>query len=122
MTTRDDVLKYVYENYGTKSEKPWANDFYSEVLRQKSNNKWYGVIMRVQKNKVGLSGEEFVDILNVKCEPEMVATLISQKGLAPAYHMNKTHWITIILDGTVPDNEIYSLLDISYGLTCNAEK
>ena len=78
--------------------------------------------MRVQKNKVGLSGEEFVDILNVKCEPEMVATLISQKGLAPAYHMNKTHWITIILDGTVPDNEIYSLLDISYGLTCNAEK
>ena len=122
MTTRDGVLRYVYENYGTKSEKPWANDFYSEVLRQKSNKKWYGVIMRVQKNKVGLSGEEFVDILNVKCEPEMVATLVYQKGLAPAYHMNKTHWITIILDGTVPDNEIYSLLDISYGLTCNAEK
>lgn len=117
MVTRADILKYAEEYYNTKPEHLWAKYPSFEVLRHSRNRKWYAIMMDVPQNKVGLDGDEIIDILNVKCEPDMVALLSSQKGFSHAYHMNKKHWITIILDGTVADNEIYNLLDISYEMT-----
>jgi predicted DNA-binding protein (MmcQ/YjbR family) len=38
-------------------------------------------------------------------------------GFLPAYHMNKEHWLTVLLDNTVPEKEIYELIDDSYELT-----
>ena len=117
MVTRADLLKYAKETYDTKSERLWAKYPTNEVLRHRRNRKWYAIIMDVSRNKVGLEGEELVDILDVKCDPDMIALLSPQRGFAPAYHMNKKHWITIILDGTVADDEVYNLLDLSYELT-----
>lgn len=117
MVTRADILKYANENFNTKSEHLWARYPTYEVLRHDRNKKWYGVIMDVPGIKVGLDGEEAVDILDIKCEPDMIASLVSQKGFAPAYHMNKKHWITVILDGTVADDVIYNLIDLSYEMT-----
>ena len=73
--------------------------------------------MSVTNDKVGLKGEGNIDILNVKCEPERVMILSQQPGFAPAYHMNKKHWISIILGGDAPDALIFELIDISYKLT-----
>ena len=73
--------------------------------------------MDVTYNTVDISKEEMIDIINIKLDPEMILQLSSQKGFRPAYHMNKTHWITIILDGSVMDDEIYNLIDISFDLT-----
>lgn len=117
MVTRTDILKYVKENYNTKPEHLWEKSPDNVVFRHKHNNKWYAIIMDVQKNKVGLDGNEIIDIINVKCEPDMVNLLKGQTGFYNAYHMNKEHWLTIILNGTVPDNEIYNLIDTSYELT-----
>ena len=117
MVAREDILKYANISYNTKSERLWTKFPGYEVLRHNRNKKWYALIANVSRNKIGLSGEELIDILNVKCDPDMVAVLSSQKGIIPAYHMNKRHWITIILDGTVSDQEIYHLLDLSYEIT-----
>ena len=117
MVTRADILKYAEENFNTKPEHLWAKYPEYEVLRHSRNGKWYAIIMDIPQNKVGLTGDETIDVLDVKCEPDMVSFLTSQKGYAPAYHMNKKHWLTIILDGTVEDSEIYNLLDISFELT-----
>lgn len=117
MTTRADILKYALDNYNTKSEHPWEKYPDSEILRHGRNKKWYALIMDISGKKVGLESDEIIDIMNVKCNPDMVLALSSQKGFFPAYHMNKQHWITIILDGTVDDNEIFNLLDLSYELT-----
>lgn len=117
MVTRADILKYVDENYNTEPEHLWAQYPSYEVLRHRRNRKWYAIIMDIPKNRIGLTEDEIVDVLDVKCEPEMIDVLVSQKGFFPAYHMNKKHWITVILDGTVADNEIYSLLDQSYEMT-----
>ena len=117
MVTREDILKYVDENYNTKSEHLWAKYPSYEVLRHNSNRKWYAVIMDIPRNKVGLDGEELIDVLDVKCEPDMVPLLSSQEGFCEAYHMNKKHWITIVLNGTAADEEIYNFLDMSYELT-----
>lgn len=58
-----------------------------------------------------------MDVLNVKCDPISIASLCTQPGLFPACHMNKDKLISIILDGTVSDDEIISLVASSYQLT-----
>ena len=119
MLSRTDLLEYAKDKYNTVSEKLWLKYPSYEVLRHEKNRKWYAIIMGVQKNKVGLNEEGLIDILDVKCEPGLIPILLRQKGFAPAYHMSKEHWISIILNGSVNDEEIYNLLDGSYKMTNN---
>lgn len=64
--------------------------------------------------RLELEGDELVDVMNVKCGPIMVGSLLTQDGFFSAYHMNKSSWISVILDDTVPDEEICPLLELSY--------
>ena len=66
---------------------PW-NDW-NAVLRHTDNNKWYGVIIEVDRSKLGMDGTGVVDVLNVKCDPTIIGMLRMQPGFYPAYHMNK---------------------------------
>ena len=52
--------------------------------------------------------------MNVKCGAIMAGSLLSQKGFLPAYHMNKNYWVSILLDGSLPDEQIAPLLELSY--------
>lgn len=115
--TREDLIQYAYETYGTQIEYLWKSSPDNGILRHKHNRKWYAAILPVAGNKVGLDSDEIIDILDLKCEPDMIYSLCEQRGFAPAYHMNKKHWITIILDGTVSKDVIYNLLDLSYEMT-----
>lgn len=112
---RKELFEWVKETYGTIPDYPW-NDW-NCVLRHKENNKWYALIMEVPESKLGLMGERIVDVVNVKCDPVLIGSLRMKKGFFPAYHMNKDKWISIILDGSVPEDEIKDLIDLSYQLT-----
>ena len=72
--------------------------------------------MSVEKCTLGLEGNEVVDIMDVKCDPEMTSMIIQTFGFLPGYHMNKQHWITILLDGSVSEAKILDFLDMSYDL------
>ena len=53
--------------------------------------------------------------LNLKCDPDKAeAQRIFYSAVRPGYHMNKRHWNTLILDGTMPDEEILAMVDESY--------
>jgi predicted DNA-binding protein (MmcQ/YjbR family) len=53
--------------------------------------------------------------INLKCEPALALELRERyPAVVPGYHMNKTHWNTIYLDGSISDREIYSWIDHSY--------
>lgn len=117
MFTRDDIWRYAYENYGTTPAYLWEKTPSVGVLRHHPGNKWYAIVMDVPENKVGGHTNTPVDIINLKCDPDMIASLVHQKGYAPAWHMNKTHWITVLLNGTVPGETICQLIDMSYELT-----
>lgn len=117
MVTRNDIWRYAYDNYNTSPAYLWEKSPSYGVLRHRSNNKWYAIIMDIPHNKVGGDTNALIDIMNLKCDPDMIASLVHQRGFAPAWHMNKTHWISVILDGTVPDDTIYQLLDMSYSIT-----
>jgi predicted DNA-binding protein (MmcQ/YjbR family) len=115
---REEVFKYIKDKYNTNPAYLWEKYPFYAAFRH-SNNKWFGIIMNVKKEKLGLNGKEEIDILNVKCPPELVGKLRLNKGITKAYHMNKEHWITILLDGSVNDKMIKDLIDWSYDLTTN---
>lgn len=55
--------------------------------------------------------------LNLKCDPERSAELRERyDAVEPGYHMNKKHWITVILDGSIPDGQLQGWIDDSYDL------
>ena len=107
---REEIYEYVKKQYGTVPESPE-----SAVLRHQ-NGKWYAVIMQVEKSRLGLEGDTKVDIIDVKCDPDMVGLLTQTYGFLPGYHMNKKYWITMLLDGTVSEAKILDFLDMSYDL------
>ena len=112
---KEEIFEYVQKQYGTLPEYLWSKLPDSAVLRHK-NGKWYAVIMTVEKSKLGLDGKEPVDIMDVKCDPDMTNMIIQTYGFLPGYHMNKQHWITILLDGSVSEAKVLDFLDMSYDL------
>lgn len=114
---RGAVLKYALEQYGTQPEYPWDNSPDAAVLRHAVGGKWYGLIMSVPKSKFGFSDDKPVDVLNLKCDPVMNGSMRLNDGIYPAYHMNKEHWISVLLDGTADTELIKMLIDTSYELT-----
>lgn len=112
---RKRMIQYAQDTFGTEAEYLWADAPNYAVLRHSGSKKWYAIIMDVPSNRLGLAGEGSVDVMNVKCSTIMIGSLLSEKGFLPAYHMNKTHWISILFDGSVPDEQIFPLLELSYG-------
>ena len=112
---REEIYEYVKKQYGTVPEYLWKESPESAVLRH-PNGKWYAVLMQVEKSKLGLEGDTKVDIIDVKCDPDMVGLLTETYGFLPGYHMNKKYWITMLLDGTVSEAKILDFLDMSYDL------
>ena len=118
---REEIYEYVKKQYGTVPEYLWKESPESAVLRHK-NGKWYAVIMNVERSKLGLDGDDTVEIIDVKCGPEMTGMIIQTYGFLPGYHMNKQHWITILLDGIVGESKILDFLDMSYDLIDRMQK
>jgi len=117
VSDRSKVLKYVKNKYQTLPDYPWRSHPSYAVLRHTGHRKWYGVVMSVARNKLGLPGDGRIDVMNLKCRPELIGALRLAPGFLPAYHMNKEHWLTVVLDGSVSEEEIFDLIDLSFYLT-----
>lgn len=114
---RIELEKYIYDEYGVAPEHPWLDSPGYEVFRRADNKKWFALIMDIPAHKLGIASEEFVDVVNLKCDSLLIGSLMGKPGYFPAWHMNKNHWITVLLDGGAPDNEVCMLLDMSYRAT-----
>lgn len=73
--------------------------------------------MNIDYATLKINHPDQVDLLNLKCGPDLIENLIQIPGIIPAYHMNKTHWISVLLDRTVPAEQIRNLINLSYQLT-----
>ena len=115
---RENIINFALSLEGAMADKPFPDDFDTTVLRHADTGKWFGIIMNISGNKVGLSPDIKVDVMNVKCKPEDTFTAREiSSGILPAYHMNKKHWISILLNGTVEKELTEALLENSYELT-----
>src|SRR5689334_21765010 len=117
MIEREEIFAYVKEKFDTEPDYPWLKYPDYAVLRHDGGGKWYGLMMHVPRMKLGLAGEGSAEIVELKCDPALNSSLRSQQGILPAYHMNKEHWMTTVLESPFPKEEIYNLIDLSYDLT-----
>ena len=114
---RNELEAFIMETYNAVADYPWRKSPNHEVFRHCSNRKWFALIMDVPKNKLGLQGEELLDVVNLKCDQILIGSLRGEHGFFPAYHMSKDNWITAALDGSAADDKIKMLLDMSYQAT-----
>lgn len=113
---REEIEKYIEENYDNSKEYPW-NKYPNYTTFKHNNKKWFALIMDVPFKKLKIDKDGIVNVINLKSIPEMIGGLRKEQGILPAYHMNKEYWITVLLDGSVPKEKIYDLIDMSYKLT-----
>ncbi|MDE7306494.1 MAG: MmcQ/YjbR family DNA-binding protein [Clostridia bacterium] len=108
------IIAYARETYGDELEFLWEKFSDNAVLRRKDNNKWYAVILTVAKNKFGFDSTEKAEVLDLRADPEFIQKAVDNKRFFNGYHMNKKHWITVLLDGSVDVQTIYKMIDDSY--------
>lgn len=105
---KQDIINYCLELKNTYEDYPFKNDNYSVTIKHKENNKWFALIMNVNDNFY----------LNVKTNPEYSELLRNTYSyIIPAYHMNKEHWNTIIVDYNCDESLVKELILQSYDLT-----
>ena len=119
---REFVFKLCKERYGTEPDYPFSDKYNSAVLRHSDTRKWYGIVLNVSPKVFGLSGDKKVDVINLKIDPLMMGSFLDEKGIFPAYHMSKTCWISVLLDGSVDADTLAFLIDISFELTAKKRK
>lgn len=110
------ISKLIFEKYGDKPEFMWNTAHGYGVFRNPVTQKWYALIMNIDKSKIDKGSGE-VEILNLKLDKNTVSKLLKQKGFYSSYHMKKDDWISIILDDTNSDETIMNLIKESYSNT-----
>ncbi len=118
---REGFLEYCKEIYGTSPDYPFDDMFETAVLRHADNRKWYAILMKVPRRKFGQKSDEVVDVVNMKLPTEMFGSFGLSDGVHPAYHMNKLHWISVILPDA-PDEVVQFLVNVSFEATSDKRK
>ena len=119
--TRQAFLNYCLDTYGTAADYPFDEDFETAVFRHTDNRKWYAIMMRVSRRKFGPDSDEIVDVVNLKLPIEMFGSFDASDGVYPAYHMNKLHWISVLLPDA-KEELIDLLVNASYEATKGKKK
>ena len=101
------------------ADHPFEDDLDTTVVRHGAEGKWFGLFMRVSGKHLGRTENERFDVLNLKIDPEesYIVREMYPASILPAYHMSKRHWISVILDGSVPNDFCEMLVGKSYDLT-----
>ena len=112
-----EIIDYCNNKYGENHVNPFKK--HPDILAfVNEKNKWYALMSNVEYNKLNKTSNIItkVKILNVKYPTDKILEIIDNKNIFPAYHMNKKHWISIVLDKNIKLETIKELIDISYSL------
>ena len=119
--TKQEFLEYCLDTYGTSPDYPFDDWNESAVLRHTDTRKWYAITMKVPRYKLGIDSDEAIDIVNLKLPSEMFGSFSEADGVYPAYHMNKLHWISVLLPDA-PDDVVKFLTNASFEATKATKK
>ena len=119
------IAAAILERYGVEPDFPWEDEKHgaSGVFRHGGNNKWFGLIMNIDRRLLDRTAdEEAIDVMNLKADENKAAVLHKIRGIYPAYHMNHKKWISVTLDDTLADRDVMDLIDESFRLTSGVVK
>jgi len=117
MMNRQELAAYLTDTYSVAGEQLFAQYPSFLVFRHHGNRKWFAVIMDIPRKNLNLPGEGQTQVVNLKCDTRLIGSFREEPGIFPGWHMNKAHWLSVALDGTVDDEKIKFLVDMSYELT-----
>jgi predicted DNA-binding protein (MmcQ/YjbR family) len=103
------MIAFARETWGDELEFLWKQFPDYAVLRRADTQKWYAVIMRLSRRKLGFNSDETVEIIDLRREADT-----DDPRFLPGYHMNKKTWMTVVLDGTTPFGELAKLFAASH--------
>ena len=107
----NQITDLILKKYNIKPIFKWEKYNYGVF---ENNNKWFAIIMNIDGAKLGLKKGE-IEIINLKVKN--INTLLKQKGVYEAYHMNKKNWVSIVLDDSLSNEQIMELIHESYSYT-----
>ncbi len=110
------ISQMILNRFGDAPFFEWESTPDFGVFKNKNNMKWYGLIMNINAQKFGLD-DQMIDVINLKLDPNHIQQLLKEDGYYPAYHMNKKYWLSVFLDDTLSDDDIFSLIEESYSYT-----
>ena len=114
---RQGLTAYLTDTYSVEGERLFTKYPSFLVFRHSGNKKWFAVIMDIPRKNLGLPGEGEISVVNLKCDTRLIGSFREEPGIFPGWHMNKAHWVSVALDGTVENEKIKFLVDMSYELT-----
>ena len=114
--TRQIFFELYESTFRTLPDYPFEEDFETAVFRHTDSHKWYAIVMRVSRRKFGLESDEIVDVVNLKLPTEMFGSFGVSDGVYPAYHMNKLHWVSVLLPDA-PTEVVAFLTNVSFEAT-----
>ena len=119
--TKQEFFELCSSSYLALPDYPFDEDFETAVFRHTDNRKWFALVMRISRRKLSIDSDDMVDVVNLKLPSEMFGSFGEADGVYPAYHMNKLHWISVILSDA-PDNVVKFLLNASFEATRSKKK
>lgn len=116
--TKEEFFLYCFEEYGVAPDYPFTSkkDGDTAIFRHSHNKKWFALTMDIPKSKLGIESNEVATVVNMKYSEDMLTAFGRPKGVYPAYHMNKRHWVSVLLD-TADEELVKLILEESYSLT-----
>ena len=114
---RQELAAYLTDSYATTGEHLFTRYPSFLVFRHTGNRKWFAVLMDIPKKNLGMTGDGEISVVNLKCDTRLIGSFRDEPGIFPGWHLNKAHWLSVALDGTVDDKKIKFLVDTSYILS-----
>ena len=114
------IAAMILDKYSVEPDFPWDEGEHepSGVFRHGSNNKWFGLIMNIDRRHLEKNAaEEMGDVINLKADESKMIALHKIRGIYPAFHMNHSKWISVVLDGNLDDRDVMDLVEESFRLT-----
>lgn len=122
------IARMIERRYGETPDYPFSTAPTYAVFRYPKNRKWYALVMDIRRHlltKEEVSNPEdspVIEVLNVKVDPAAYDETMKLPAVYPCYHMNRANWISILLDGSLDDEQIMALIDVSRNFAVGKSK
>jgi len=110
------LCDHVRARYASEPEYLWGRFPDYAVWRRGDNRKWFCVIAPVSKRKLGIDSDETAEIIDLRMDQSSAVAVLADGRVFPGWHMNKKSWYTVVLDGSIPDDELFARVAESYAL------
>lgn len=109
----------IRKKYGTDPEHPFKKAPENIAYYHHENRKWFALIQIIDYGKIDAERSGEVEVLDLKTDPKKEADLLKKDGIYQGWHMNRKNWISIPMDDSLKDEEVWKLIESSFDLTAS---